>query len=179
MNLHRLPPQAVVDERERERRNSMWVFKTFDEVAEAAGQSLGVSGWLAIDQARVDTFAEATSDHQWIHVDVARAKAGPFGGTVAHGYLTLALAPSLGAQTFAFETPGAILNYGVNKVRFPTPVPVGSRIRAEVRLGEVTVVPAGLQVTIGYVIEIEHGAKPACVAETVVLLVGNEADDDG
>jgi acyl dehydratase len=152
----------------------MRVFRTFEEVADAAGQSLGVSDWVAIDQTRVDTFAEATGDRQWIHLDVGRAKAGPFGGTVAHGYLTLALAPSLGAQTFAFETPGAILNYGVDKVRFPAPVPVGSRIRADVHLGKVTAVPAGLQVTISYVIEIEHGAKPACVAHTVLLLVGDE-----
>jgi acyl dehydratase len=156
----------------------MLVFKTFNDVAEAAGESLGVSDWVAIEQSRVDAFAEATGDDQWIHLDVDRARTGPFGGTVAHGFLTLALAPWLGAQTFRFETPGAILNYGVNKVRFPSPVAVGARIRAHVRLGDVAAVPAGLQVTISYVVESEHGSKPACVAETVVLLVADAVDRD-
>ena len=98
-----------------------------------AGEELGTSDWLTIDQERVDRFAEATGDHQWIHVDVERAADGPFGGTIAHGYLTLSLVPLFGSQIFALETPGAKLNYGVNKVRFPSPVPVGSRIRATSR----------------------------------------------
>jgi acyl dehydratase len=157
----------------------MRVFTTFEEVAEAAGQALGPSRWVEIEQARVDAFAEATGDHQWIHVDVGRAKVGPFGGTVAHGFLTLALAPWFGEQTFTFQTPGAVLNYGVNKVRFPSPVPVGGRIRAQVALGDVIAVPAGLQVTITYIIEIENGSKPACVAETVVLLVAGMTGQDG
>ena len=100
----------------------MRVFTTLDEIAAAAGEELGTSDWLVIDQDRVDTFADATGDHQWIHVDVERAAAGPFGGTIAHGYLTLSLLPVLGSQVFALETPGAKLNYGVNKVRFPNPV---------------------------------------------------------
>ncbi|MCB8956445.1 MAG: MaoC family dehydratase [Nocardioides sp.] len=149
----------------------MRVFTTLDEVAAASGQDIGTSDWLTIEQDRVDRFAEATGDHQWIHVDVERAAAGPFGGTIAHGYLTLSLVPYLGSQVFALDTPGAKLNYGVNKVRFPSPVRVGSRVRAHVALGEVTDIPAGKQMTLRYTIEIEGEAKPACVAETVVLLL--------
>jgi acyl dehydratase len=135
------------------------------------GELLGTSDWLEIDQERVDRFADATGDHQWIHVDVERAAAGPFGGTIAHGYLTLSLLPYLGAQVFSLETPGAKLNYGVNKVRFPSPLRVGSRIRSHVTMGEVTDLPAGTQLTLRHTIEIEGQAKPACVAETVVLLL--------
>jgi acyl dehydratase len=149
----------------------MRVFKTFDELSEAAGQELGTSEWLTVDQARVDAFAEATGDHQWIHVDVERAKQGPFGGTIAHGYLTLSLVPMFASQIFTLETPGAKLNYGVNKVRFPNPVEVGSRIRCTASIGEITDIPAGKQMTTRYVIEIEGEEKPACVAETVVLLL--------
>ena len=149
----------------------MRVFTSLDEVSEAAGQELGTSEWVEIDQQRVDTFADATGDHQWIHVDVERAKDGPFGGTIAHGYLTLSLVPWLGSKVFSFDTPGAKLNYGVNKVRFPNPVLVGSRIRATVTLGEVTDIPAGKQATVRYTVEIEGADKPACVAESVVLLL--------
>ncbi len=149
----------------------MRVLDNLDELAELAGEVLGTSDWLAIDQERIDRFAEATGDHQWIHVDVERAATGPFGGTIAHGYLTLSLIPFLGAQVFALETPGAKLNYGVNKVRFPAPVPVGSRIRSTVTMGEVTDLPTGKQLTLEHVIEVEGRDKPACVAETVVLLL--------
>ena len=149
----------------------MRILDDLDELAGLNGQELGTSDWLEIDQSRVDAFAEATGDHQWIHVDVPRATAGPFGGTIAHGYLTLSLIPMLGAQVFGLETPGAKLNYGVNKVRFPSPLPVGSRIRAHVKVVDVADVPAGKQVTFGWAIEIEGGTKPACVAETVVLLL--------
>jgi acyl dehydratase len=136
----------------------MRVLDDLDQLAGMAGEELGTSDWLEIDQERVNAFAEATGDHQWIHVDVDRAAAGPFGGTIAHGYLTLSLIPFLGAQVFSLETPGARLNYGVNKVRFPSPLPVGSRIRN--------------QLTLRHTIEIEGRPKPACVAETVVLLLG-------
>jgi acyl dehydratase len=149
----------------------MRTFTTFDELAEAVGEELGTSDWHEITQEQVNAFADATGDHQWIHVDVERAKAGPFGGTIAHGYLTLSLVPWLGSQVFSLETPGAKLNYGVNKVRFPSPVPVGSKIRARVSVAEVTDIPAGKQMLLGYVIEIEGQDKPACVAETVVLLL--------
>ena len=149
----------------------MRVFTSLDELEAAVGESLGSSDWLTIDQQRVDTFAEATGDHQWIHVDVERAAAGPFGGTIAHGYLTLSLLPLLGQQVFALDTAGAKLNYGVNKVRFPHPVPVGSRVRAHAEVGGVVDVPAGKQLTLKWSVEIEGVDKPACVAETVVLLL--------
>ena len=149
----------------------MRTFTSLEEIADAAGQEIGSTDWLTVDQERVDAFADATDDHQWIHVDVERASAGPFGGTVAHGYLTLSLLPMFGTQVFSIETPGARLNYGLNKVRFPAPVPVGSRIRARARVVDVADVPAGKQVTFGWTIEIEDAPKPACVAETVVLLV--------
>ena len=141
------------------------------ELQAAVGEHLGYSDWHEITQHRVDLFAEATGDHQWIHVDPARAASGPFGGTIAHGYLTLSLVPYLGSQVFGLETPGAKLNYGVNKVRFPSPVPVGSRIRAHVAFGDVTDLPAGKQLTVRYSIEIEGQDKPGCSAETVVLLL--------
>jgi acyl dehydratase len=149
----------------------MRVFKTLDEVSAAVGEELGTSEWLEIDQGRVDAFADTTGDHQWIHVDVERAKDGPFGGTIAHGYLTLSLIPQFSAQIFRLETPGAKLNYGVNKVRFPNPVKVGAKIRASASIAEVTDIPAGKQMVTRYVIEIEGEDKPACVAETVVLLL--------
>ncbi|HWJ80662.1 MAG TPA: MaoC family dehydratase [Nocardioides sp.] len=149
----------------------MRVFTTFEELEQAAGEELGVSDWVTIDQQRVNQFADATGDHQWIHVDVERAKDGPFGGTIAHGYLTLSLVPWLGSQVFWLNTPGAKLNYGINKVRFPTPLLVGNRIRAHVKILSVTDVPAGKQLTVHHTVEIEHHDKPACVAETVVLLL--------
>jgi len=149
----------------------MRVFSSFDEVQAAAGEELGSTEWITIDQARVDAFADVTGDHQWIHVDPERAAAGPFGGTVAHGYLTLSLVPWLGSQVFSLETPGARLNYGLNKVRFPNPLRVGKRIRGHVAFGDVTDLPAGKQLIINYTVEIEDEPKPACVAETVVLLL--------
>jgi acyl dehydratase len=149
----------------------MRVLDNLDELAAIAGEELGVSDWLEVDQERVDRFADATGDHQWIHVDRERAAAGPFGGTIAHGYLTLSLLPFLGSQVFSLETPGAKLNYGVNKVRFPHPVLVGSRIRSRVSMGDVIDLPAGKQLTFKHVIEIDGQDKPACVAETVVLLL--------
>ena len=132
----------------------------FEEIEAAAGEEIGTTDWVEITQERVDQFADATGDHQWIHVDVEKAKDGPFGGTIAHGYLTLSLVPWLGSQVFTLDTPGAKLNYGVNKVRFPNPVPVGSRVRATVSIGEVTDVPAGKQLTVKYVVEIEGEDKP-------------------
>lgn len=149
----------------------MRTFTSFDDVAAAANSEIGTTEWVEITQERVDTFADATGDHQWIHVDVERAASGPFGGTIAHGYLTLSLVPYLGSLVFALETPGAKLNYGVNKVRFPNPVRVGKRVRGVVGFGEVTDLPTGKQLIIKYTVEIEDETKPACVAETVVLLL--------
>ncbi|WP_166133633.1 MaoC family dehydratase [Nocardioides ochotonae] len=149
----------------------MRVFTEIKELADAVGQELGTSDWLEVDQARVDAFAEATGDHQWIHVDTERAAAGPFGGTIAHGYLTLSLIPFLGQGVLTLDTPGAKLNYGLNKVRFPSPLRVGKRIRLTVTVVALTELPAGHQLTLKQVVEIEGEAKPACVAETVVLLL--------
>jgi acyl dehydratase len=150
----------------------MRTFTTDDELSGAVGEDLGPTDWLEITQQRVDAFADATGDHQWIHVDVDRAEVGPFGGTIAHGYLTLSLIPHFTPQLFDLDTPGAKLNYGVNKVRFPHPVKVGSRIRATARIADVSDVPAGRQMVTRYTVEIEGQTKPACVAETVVLLLG-------
>ncbi len=150
----------------------MRTFTTYDELSDAIGEDLGTTEWLEVTQERVDAFADATGDHQWIHVDVDRAKGGPFGGTIAHGYLTLSLIPQFSPQLLALDTPGPKLNYGVNKVRFPSPVKVGSRIRATAQVAEVTDVPAGKQLVTRFTIEIDGETKPACVAETVVLLLG-------
>jgi acyl dehydratase len=149
----------------------MRTFTSLDEVAGAVGEELGTGAWLEVTQDRVNTFADATDDHQWIHVDVDRANDGPFGGPIAHGYLTLSLIPHLGTSVFAFETPGAKLNYGLNKVRFPNPVKVGQRVRDHVTLLAVDDLPMGKQVTMKHVIEIDGVDKPACVAEMVVVLL--------
>jgi len=149
----------------------MRTFTTTEELEAAVGQELGTTDWIEVDQHRVDLFADATDDHQWIHVDQERSAAGPFGGTIAHGYLTLSLIPMLSSRIFAVETPGARLNYGLNKVRFPMPVRVGARIRGRATLVSLTDVPAGKQLTVAYTIEVEGETKPACVAETVVLLL--------
>lgn len=132
------------------------------------GSEIGTSDWMEITQDRVSAFADATDDHQWIHVDQERAAAGPFGGTIAHGFLTLSLTVTLSSQVeLDVGSPRMALNYGLEKVRFPAPVPVGSRIRARIGLVSVTDVEGGIQVNRQVVIEIEGGEKPAMVAETV------------
>jgi len=146
-------------------------FTGVDEVVHAVGTQLGETAWLEITQEQVNQFAEATGDHQWIHVDVDRAAKGPYGGTIAHGYLTLSLIARFGDELFSVEGVKAKLNYGVNKVRFPTPVPVGRRVRAGATIAGAQETPAGIQVSLQWVIELEDSTKPACVAETVVLLV--------
>jgi len=143
------------------------VFTSTDELAAVVGQELGVSDWLEIDQKRIDLFADATGDHQWIHVDPARAKDGPFGKTIAHGYLTLSLLPALVPQIMRVEGVRMGVNYGVNKVRFPAPVPVGSRLRARVELVDVSEAGEGVQVAAKVTVEREGGDKPVCVAETL------------
>ena len=147
------------------------VLRSREDIEAVVGAELGPTEWLEITQGRIDTFAEATGDHQWIHVDPERAAAGPFGRTVAHGYLTLSLIPLLAGQLLSYETGGARLNYGLNRVRFPRPVPVGSRVRARAVIADVGDAPAGTQVVTRYTVEIEGDEKPACVAETVVLLL--------
>lgn len=146
-------------------------FSDVAEIVAAAGQQIGVSNWWEITQDQIDLFAEATGDHQWIHVDPARAAAGPFGSTIAHGYLSLSLLPMLGAQIYTAGPSVTRLNYGINRVRFPHVVRVGSRVRAVLSFGEATSGPAGIQLVQRFVIEIDGATRPACVAETVVLLV--------
>ncbi|MGK5533773.1 MaoC family dehydratase [Streptomyces sp. URMC 129] len=143
------------------------IFTSPDELRAATGEQLGTSEWLEIGQKKIDLFAEATGDHQWIHVDPERAATGPFGSTIAHGYLTLALLPVLVPQVVRVEGVRMALNYGVNKVRFPAPVPVGSRVRAGVAVAEVTDAGEGVQVVLAVTMEREGGSKPVCVAESV------------
>jgi acyl dehydratase len=148
----------------------MRVFSDLAEFVAAKGEHLGYSDWHEITQEQVNTFADATGDHQWIHVDLERAKAGPFGGPIAHGFLTLSLLPMLGQGIYRVEGLKMGVNYGLNKVRFPNPVPVGSRVRGGGELLEVSEIALGTQAVVKFVIEIENQAKPACVAESVVLL---------
>jgi acyl dehydratase len=150
----------------------MRTFDSIEDLAAAEGEHLGFSDWLTIDQHRVDTFAEATGDHQWIHVDPERARSGPFGGTIAHGYLTLSLVPLFVAEVVTVNGLSMKVNYGSNKVRFPAPVPVGSRIRAGVEVLSVASNADGAQLVLRTTVEIEGGgSKPACVAETVTVLL--------
>lgn len=137
------------------------------EIAASAGLDLGTTDWQLVDQAMIDAFADATGDRQWIHIDPVRAAAGPFGGTIAHGYLTLSLLPGFFSQLYRVEGVSMIINYGLGKVRFPSPVPSGSRLRASSRISEVVEVAGGVQCTLETVIEIDGGGKPACVVESV------------
>ncbi|MGW4159288.1 MaoC family dehydratase [Streptomyces sp. NPDC004788] len=143
------------------------IFTSAEELRAGVGEQLGHSDWLEIEQKRIDQFADATGDHQWIHVDPERAANGPFGKTIAHGYLTLSLLPTLVPQIMRVEGMKMGLNYGTNKVRFPAPVPVGSRLRATAVLTEVTEAGGGVQVTATVTVEREGGDKPVCVAESV------------
>lgn len=142
-------------------------FTSIDELRAAVGSHLGNSEWWEITQERVNAFADATDDHQFIHVDPERAAQTPFGGPVAHGYLTLSMAVPLTQQIVAVRGVRMAVNYGTNKVRFPAPVPVGSRLRAGAVLEAVEDVPGGVQVVFTVTFEIEGGSKPVCVAETV------------
>lgn len=143
------------------------IFTSAEELRAAIGEPLGPSEWLEVDQKRIDLFADATGDHQWIHVDPERAATGPFGSTIAHGYLTLSLLPTLVPQVMRVEGMRMGLNYGANKVRFPAPVPVGSRLRATAVITEVAEAGGGVQVTATVTVEREGGDKPVCVAESV------------
>ncbi len=138
-----------------------------EELKALVGQHLGYSDYITVEQDRVNLFADATGDHQWIHVDVERAKAGPFGGPIAHGYLTLSLGPVLLPQVFTVGGFSMGVNYGCNKVRFPSPVHVGSRLRAGVKLVNVEEIPNGAQVTVETTFEVEGASKPSCVAENI------------
>ena len=144
---------------------------TLGELPSLKGQPLGVSEWFEITQQRVNTFADATDDHQWIHVDVERAsRESPFGGPIGHGFLTLSLFVPMWSQVLVVTDVGMAVNYGLNKVRFPAPVPVGSKVRLTATLVDVEEVKGGLQLTVGGVIEREGGDKPVCVLESVTRL---------
>jgi acyl dehydratase len=133
----------------------------------SVGKHLGYSEWHLVDQPQIEAFADATGDHQWIHVDAERAKAGPFGTTIAHGYFTLALVPVLLGQILRVQPVSLVVNYGLNKVRFPAPVPSGSRVRMGAELSSVEEIKGGVQVTVTGTFEVEGQDKPACVAEIV------------
>ena len=139
-----------------------------EELKAAEGEILGTSDWHEVTQADVDAFADVTGDHQWIHVDVERAKETPFGGTIAHGYFTLSLIPLLSRQVFGMEGFTFALNYGLNRVRFPSPMPVGQKVRCTVKVAEVQEIPGGAQTTMVMTLEREGAEKPVCVAETLV-----------
>jgi acyl dehydratase len=143
------------------------VINGLDDLKQRVGEELGVSDWLEVTQEAVDAFADATDDHQWIHVDPERAKDTPFGGTIAHGLYTLSLGPQFSYSLFSIEGVAFGLNYGYGKVRFPAPLPVGSKVRMRATLSSVEDVPGGVQLTVTQTFEREGGDKPVCVAESL------------
>ncbi len=147
----------------------MRTFTSVEDIQAAVGEELGTTDWLLIEQSRVDRFADATDDHQWIHLDPERAAAGPFGGTIAHGYLTLSLLPRFSWELYTVQNATAVINYGLNRVRFIHPVRVGARVRSTATLDSVTEVPGGVQIVVGQRVDVEVDGKPkpACVAETI------------
>lgn len=143
-----------------------------DELRTREGEELGVSEWKTIDQAAIDAFAEATGDHQFIHVDPEKAKATPFGGTIAHGLFTLSLGPVFNEDIWTMTGVAFALNYGYEKVRFPAPVPVDSKLRMRATLAEITDVAGGVQIRVTQTFEVDGGEKPVCVAESLVRVYG-------
>lgn len=139
-----------------------------DELPSLVGRTLGSSEWVTITQSAIHLFADATHDHQWIHTDPAAAEKGPFGRTIAHGFFTLSLSPWLLGQVLEVTNATSVVNYGLNKVRFPAPVPSGSRIRLTVALNDAIPVEGGIQAALGMTFEIEGSERPGCVAEMVV-----------
>jgi acyl dehydratase len=138
-----------------------------DDLKTRVGDELGVSEWHEVSQPDIDAFADVTGDDQWIHVDPERAKETPFGGTIAHGYYTLSLAPKFSYELFKLDGVAFGLNYGLNKVRFPAPLPVGSKVRMRMELQSVDDIPGGAQITMKLTFEREGGDKPVCVAESL------------
>lgn len=153
----------------------MRTFSGIDEFRRTVTHPLGTSEWLTVDQSLIDAFADATGDAQWIHVDPIRAATGRFGTTVAHGLLTLSLLPRLSAQIFRVEGIASRVNYGYDRIRFPAPVPAGSRVRAHAALGSVTEVAGGVRARIAYEVEIDGNDRPACVADALVQLMAARA----
>ena len=152
----------------------MTTLSGLDGLRAAEGRELGVTDWREITQAEVDAFAAATGDHQWIHVDPERAAASPLGGTIAHGLLTLSLAPAMTSSLLSFEGFAFALNYGYDRVRFPAPLPVGARVRLRAKLASVEDIPGGAQITIVQTFEVEGGEKPVCVAESLARVYVGE-----
>lgn len=150
----------------------MRVIQGLGGMEELEGQELGVSDWLQIDQERIQRFADATGDQQWIHVDPVRAAQGPYGKTIAHGYLTLSLLPLLSSRVYQVDGLRMTMNYGLEKVRFPAVVPVGSRLRNRPVLVSLTATKAGTQALVRHTLELEGSERPACVAEQIRLMVG-------
>jgi acyl dehydratase len=142
-------------------------FARLEELQALVGQEIGLSDWIVVDQQRIDQFAQATGDHQWIHVDPVKAAQGPFGKTIAHGFLTLSLLPELFAAAFDVADVRMGVNYGLNKVRFTAPVPSGSRVRGRFVLRVYQPIEGGAQLTVEATVELEGSSKPACVAETL------------
>lgn len=149
----------------------MRVFPTLEAFKAAQGSALGTSQWRPVTQQRVDAFADATDDRQWIHTDPARAADGPYGTTIAHGYLTLSLLPALCEEIYRIEAAAAGVNYGLDKVRFPAPVPVGARIRGAAELVEAVDTAQGVRARVRVTVEVEGRDKPACVAESIALFL--------
>lgn len=143
------------------------VIRDMEELRQRIGQEVAVSDWMTITQERINQFADATDDHQWIHVDRARAAKSPFGGTIAHGYLTLSLIPHFTTEALEFQSGKMVINYGLNRVRFTAPVRAGKRVRARFLLDSMEDVPGGAQLVWKITIELEGSDKPACVAETI------------
>jgi acyl dehydratase len=142
-------------------------FPKLADLQQHVGQELATSDWITVDQARIDLFAQATGDHQWIHVDEAAAAQGPFGATIAHGFLTLSLLPRMGETAFTIDDVTMGVNYGLNRVRFPHPVKAGSRVRGHFKLLAYEPLDGGAQLTVEVTMEIEGSPKPACVAQSV------------
>lgn len=146
----------------------MKIFRGIDDITAAVGSVLGTSEWITVDQERIDGFAESTGDHQWIHVDPERAARGPYGGTIAHGYLTLSLLPAMLTRIYRVEGARMAVNYGLNRVRFVSPVPVNSRLRGTAALLEAKPLPDNaIAMTLRTTVEIDGAERPACVAESV------------
>jgi acyl dehydratase len=145
----------------------MLTLNGLDEVKARVGEELGVSDWHEVTQKDIDRFAEVTGDDYWIHLDTERAKDGPFGGTIAHGYYTLSLAPMFSYRLFSFSGFSFGVNYGVNRVRFPAPMPVGGKVRMRAKLAAVDEIPGGAQITTVLTFERDGGDKPVCVAESL------------
>jgi acyl dehydratase len=146
-----------------------------DELKHTEGEVIGTSDWLEVSQEDVNAFADVTGDHQWIHIDVERARDTPFGGTIVHGYYTLSLAPRFTDEIMRLEGFVFVINYGLNRVRFPAPLPVGQRVRMSARLANLEDVPGGAQITLELTFEREGGGKPVCVAESLSRLYTGDA----